>query len=127
MLRISKLFTIFFFIIFSCPTNAHVQHYDYLNLIEFDIYRNNNHVGKHTFSFESSSGSKLSVKSEIKFEIKKLGIVVYKYFAEGTEIFENGVLIKSENYKDSEHDGFSTLFSSCGELKKEEIGLMEVE
>jgi len=94
MLRISKLFTIFFFIIFSCPTNAHVQHYDYLNLIEFDIYRNNNHVGKHTFSFESSSGSKLSVKSEIKFEIKKLGIVVYKYFAEGTEIFENGVLIK---------------------------------
>ena len=94
MLRINKLFTIFFFIIFSCPASAHVQHYEYLKLIEFDIYRNKDHVGTHTFSFKNSSESRLSVKSEIKFEIKKFGIVVYKYFAEGTEIFENGVLIK---------------------------------
>jgi len=95
MFRISKLLVIFFFIFFSSSTNisAHVQHYDQLNLIEFDIYRNNNFVGTHTFSF-NRSGGKLSVKSEIKFEIKKLGIVVYRYFAEGTEIFEDGKLIK---------------------------------
>ena len=48
------------------------------------------------------------------------------------EFDENGILKKLENYKDSELDGFSTLFSSRGELhvrgnwsKGSKIGLFE--
>ena len=93
MYKIYKI--IVFLILVSCTfsTNAHIQHYDDLNRIEFDIYRNNKHIGKHTFFFERSNG-KLTVESEINFKIKKLGIVLYKYHVKGIEIYEDGKLIK---------------------------------
>ena len=93
MLHISRFFLLIIFIIFPYTINAHIQHYENLNRIEFDIYRNNDHIGKHIFSFKKSEED-ITVKSEIKFTIKKLGIVLYKYHAEGTEIFKNGQLIK---------------------------------
>ena len=74
-------------------STAHVQHYSELNRIEFDIYRNNKHIGKHIFSFEKSN-NQLFVKSSINFEIKKFGIVLYKYHVNGTEIYKDGKLIK---------------------------------
>ena len=36
----------------------------------------------------------MTIKSEIKFDIKKLGIVFYKYYAEGVEVYRDGKLIK---------------------------------
>ena len=93
MLLFKKIIILFSFIIFFLPANAHVQHYNNLKKIEFDIYRNGNQIGKHIFTFKRTE-SKLSVKSKIFFEIKKLGVVLYKYNAEGEEIFEDGVLIK---------------------------------
>ena len=86
---------IVFLILISFPfvTNADIQHYENLNRIEFDIYRNNNHIGKHIFSFKKLDGQ-LSVESEINFEIKKFGITLYKYYVKGTEIYKNGELIK---------------------------------
>ena len=92
----TKIYRIIIFLtLISLPfsTNAHVEHYDNLNRIEFDIYRNNKHIGKHIFSFKRSDGQ-VTVKSEINFEIKKLGIVLYKYHVNGTEIYKNGKLIK---------------------------------
>ena len=73
--------------------NAHVQHYDKLNKIEFDIYRNNKHIGKHIFSFKKTD-NEIAVESEIKFQIKKLGVVLYKYHVKGTEYYKDGKLIK---------------------------------
>ena len=73
--------------------NAHVQHYDKLNKIEFDIYRNNKHIGKHIFSFKKTD-TEIAVESEIKFQIKKLGVVLYKYHVKGTEYYKDGKLIK---------------------------------
>jgi len=64
-----------------------------LNRIEFDIFRNNKHIGKHIFSFKKSN-DQLSVVSEINFEIKKFGIVLYSYHVKGTEYFKEGELIK---------------------------------
>jgi hypothetical protein len=94
-----KLLIIFFLLIFPYPTKAHVLHYENLNSIEFDIYRNNKHIGKHIFTYERKN-NQLFVKSNISFEIKKLGIVLYKYFAEGIEVFENGELIKFNSKTD---------------------------
>jgi len=91
--KIYKLIFLFLISSYITPINAHVQHYDNLNRIEFDIYRNNKNIGKHIFKF-NRSGNTLTVKSDINFEIKKLGVVLYRYKAEGTEVFENGKLVK---------------------------------
>ena len=77
----------------TLPANAHVQHYEDLNRIEFDIYRNSKHIGNHVFSFKKSN-NELAVESEINFKIKKLGVVLYKYHVKGTEIYKDGELIK---------------------------------
>ena len=68
MLRIYKNLIILIFLIIPITTNAHVEHYDNLNRIEFDIFRNNIHIGKHTFSFKKSS-DQLEVESEIYFDV----------------------------------------------------------
>ena len=93
MIKIYKIIILLIFIYFPLSTNAHVNHYEDLNRIEFDIYRNNKYIGTHIFSFEKS-GEEIVVKSEINFVIKKFGIELYKYFAEGVEIYKDGILIK---------------------------------
>ena len=93
MIKIYKSLIFLFTLLLPAISNAHVQHYDNLNRIEFDIYRNNKHIGKHIFTFEKVN-EELRVESEIKFEIKKLGVVLYKYHVKGTEYFKDGNLIK---------------------------------
>tara|TARA_Y100000590_G_scaffold417883_1_gene518049 strand:+ start:444 stop:1127 length:684 start_codon:yes stop_codon:yes gene_type:complete len=93
MLRIYKILILLVLISYTSTINAHVQHYKDLNSIEFDIYRNNQLIGKHIFSFKKLDGQ-LAVESEINFEIKKFGIVLYKYHVKGTEFYEDGKLIK---------------------------------
>ena len=93
MSRIYKNIIFLLLLILPITANAHVLHYDKLNRIEFHIYRNNKHIGKHIFSFNRSN-SELAVKSEINFEIKKLGVVLYKYHVKGTEFYKDGELIK---------------------------------
>ena len=93
MHKIYKLIILLIFFTIPFSSNAHVQHYDDLNRIEFDIFRNNKQIGKHIFTFVRSD-KQLKVISKINFKIKKLGVVLYRYSAEGTEVFENGDLIK---------------------------------
>ena len=93
MFRIYKNFILILFLLSPVIANAHVQHYDNLKRIEFDIFRNNKHIGQHIFSFNKKN-NQLEVESEINFQIKKLGVVLYKYHVKGTEYFENGELVK---------------------------------
>ena len=93
MYKNCKIIVLLCLISFPFSTNAHVQHYEDLNRIEFDIYRNKNHIGKHIFSFKRLD-DQLAVESEINFQIKKFGIVLYKYHVKGTEIYKEGKLIK---------------------------------
>ena len=93
MLKIHKIITLLIFVSFPLSTSAHVEHYENLNRIEFDIYRNSKHIGTHIFSFKRVD-DKLFVESEINFIIKKLGIVFYKYHVKGTEVYKDGQLIK---------------------------------
>ena len=69
MSRIYKNIILLLLIILPFSASAHVQHYDKLNKIEFDIYRNNKHIGKHIFSFKKSNNG-LTVESKINFQIK---------------------------------------------------------
>jgi len=99
MFKICKIIILLIFVSYPISLAAHVQHYEDINRIEFDIYRNNKHIGKHIFSF-TNSDEKLAVKSEINFKIKKLGIVFYKYHVKGTEIYKDGELIKFNSKTD---------------------------
>lgn len=93
MYRIYKNLIFLFFLAIPISSSAHVQHYDNLNQIEFDIFRNNKSIGKHIFSFRKSK-NQLEIVSEINFEIKKFGVVLYKYYVKGTEYYKDGKLIK---------------------------------
>jgi len=96
MTHVNKFFYILVFVLFfNNFSTAHIQHYSELNIITFEIYRNNKHIGEHSFIFKNYPAKKeLHVISKIDFKIKKLGVVLYKYFAEGTEVFKDGSLIK---------------------------------
>ena len=52
MFRIYKIYILIFLLSLPITANAHVQHYDNLKRIEFDIFRNNKHIGQHIFSFK---------------------------------------------------------------------------
>ena len=93
MFRIYKNLIFLFFLAIPIASSAHVQHYDNLNRIEFDIFRNNKNIGKHIFSFRKLK-NQLEIESEINFEIKKFGVVLYKYYVKGTEYYKDGKLIK---------------------------------
>jgi len=93
MYKFYKILLILFLIISPLSSKAHVKHYDNLKRIEFDIFRNNKHIGKHIFTFKKTE-EELVVESEINFEIKKLGVVLYKYHVKGAEIYKDGNLIK---------------------------------
>ena len=66
---------------------SHLQHYSNVNYLEYDLYRNNDLIGKHKYEF-IKNGDNLSVNSVVEFKITKLGIDLYKYFAESTENYE---------------------------------------
>ena len=93
MFRIYKNLIFIFFLIIPITSKAHFQHYENLKRIEFNILRNDKYIGKHIFSFKKEN-NQTSVYSEINFEIKKFGVVLYKYHVRGTEYYKDGKLIK---------------------------------
>ena len=75
----------------SFNINAHVNHYSKYNYLEYELFRNNKSIGFHKYDFERN-GSNLTINNEVSFEITKLGISLYKYYAKGVEEYENGIL-----------------------------------
>ena len=71
------------------PAFAHVLHYQNLNKLEFDLFRNNQLIGQHIYVF-NRNGRNLTVHSKINFEIKLLDITLYRYSAESQEKYVNG-------------------------------------
>ena len=99
MYKTYRILIILILTILPFSVNAHVQHYKDLKRIEFDIYRNNKHIGEHIFSF-AKSDEQISIESEINFIIKKFGIVLYEYHVEGKEVYKDGKLIKFNSRTD---------------------------
>ena len=93
MLKIYKIFVLLIILSLTLTTKAQVQPYEGIERVEFGIYRNNEHIGTHIFSFERS-GNELVVRSEINIEIEMFGIVLYKYHLKGSEVYKDSKLIK---------------------------------
>lgn len=97
-----RFFLVFIFIIFySLNLNAHIDHNKNLNKIEFDIYRNNEKVGYHKVTFSNKNGFK-EVSTDVYFDIKLLGVSIYKYHSLGKEIYKDHKLIE---FKSTTKDG----------------------
>ena len=70
--------------------NAHVDHYSKYSYLEYELFRNNKLIGYHVYKFQRN-GQNLSIDNEVSFKIRKLGIDLYTYYAQGVEKYENGV------------------------------------
>ena len=108
------LLSVFFIIpLYFNPTLAHVLHYQNLNRLEFDLYRNNELIGQHIYLFDRN-GKILTVHNTINFKIEKFGITLYKYSSVGQEKYIDG---KFDNFSSNTNHNKKKKF--CKIYKKE--------
>ena len=86
MKKITVAIILYFILIVN--SFSHLQHYSGVKYLEYDLFRNNDLIGTHKYDF-IKNGDDLTVKSVVNFKITKLGIDLYKYFAESTESYQN--------------------------------------
>ena len=84
------ILSIAIFFYFNGQLFSHVDHYAKYNYLEYELFRNNTSIGYHKFDFKRD-GNNLSIDSEVSFKISKLGVDLYKYFAESVENYEKNV------------------------------------
>ena len=84
------ILSIIILFVFSLKSFAHVGHYAKYNYLEYELFRNNQSIGYHKYDF-NRDGDKLSIKSEVSFKIKKLGVILYKYLAKSEENYVKGI------------------------------------
>ena len=107
MVRIFSI--LIFYIFFSVNLNAHVDHNKDLNIIEFDIYRNNEKVGHHKVIFSNKNGIR-EISTDVFFDIKLLGVSIYKYHSLGKEIYKGNKLIEFKSKtKDGNHNDYCNI------------------
>ncbi len=80
--------SIIFYFLLPVSSFGHLQHYDKINYLEYDLFRNDNLIGSHKYDF-IRNGENLIVKSIVNFKISKLGVDLYKYYAESSEEYNN--------------------------------------
>ena len=82
------ILSILILITLTFSASSHVGHYKNFNYLEYDLFRNDKLIGSHKYFFERNNNV-LTVKSIVNFKITKLGVDLYKYFAESDEIYKN--------------------------------------
>ena len=102
---------IIFYSLLSVNSFGHLDHYNDVDYLEYELYRNNNLIGFHKYEF-IKNGNNLEVKSVVDFKISKMGIDLYKYYAES-----------SENYLDNSFKSFN---SKTKQNKKEKYVNIEL-
>ena len=84
------LLSITLFLLLSFKSFGHVEHYASFNYLEYELFRNNKLIGYHKYNF-NRKGDDLSITSEVSFNITKLGVDLYKYFAKSEENYNKGI------------------------------------
>ena len=91
-----KFAIIFFVVIFSSISLAHIGHYNKFDKIEMEILRNNEVIGYNNYFFERD-GETTTVKNQYKFEVKLLSATIFKVEGYGEEIYLNDRLISFQS------------------------------
>tara|TARA_B100000700_G_scaffold318956_1_gene413169 strand:- start:1115 stop:1798 length:684 start_codon:yes stop_codon:yes gene_type:complete len=81
-----------FFVFFQNPSIAHVEHYKGLKLLKYDLYFNDELIGKHIFTFKKK-GKSLIVYGNGDFKVSKLGVVLIDFKTDSKATFDNGILV----------------------------------
>ena len=82
------ILSILILLVFSSNTSAHSDHYSNFKKLEYELFRNNKLIGYHNYFFDKKK-DELTVKSEVKFKIIKLGVDLYNYEANSVETYRN--------------------------------------
>ena len=88
-----NILSIILFLFFATNALSHLEDYKDINVLEYELFRNDQYIGYHNYKFERNDNH-LNVKSIIEFKITKIGIDLYKYHAISEEDYENEQLIK---------------------------------
>lgn len=88
----------FFFVVLTTVFSinfsfAHVNHYQNLKYLKYDLFFNNKQIGSHIFNFDQK-GKLFYVNSKGSFKVSKLGVVIMNYNTETEEVYRDGDLIK---------------------------------
>ena len=86
------LLSIALILFLTSKNSAHVDHYSKYNYLEYELFRNNQLIGYHKYTFNRNNEN-LQIDNKVSFKITKLGIDLYKYQAEGVEKYKNGIFI----------------------------------
>jgi hypothetical protein len=88
----NKFLSIALFLIFSTNVIAHSEHYKDINVLEYELFRNNQSIGYHNYKFERNENL-LNVTSLMNFKITKLGLDLYSYTGTTEEEYQENQLI----------------------------------
>jgi len=88
-----NILSIILFLVFATNVFSHIEDYKEVNVLEYELFRNDQYIGYHNYKFERNHNH-LNIKSIIEFKITKIGIDLYKYYAVSEEDYENEQLIK---------------------------------
>ena len=80
------ILSITFLLLLDFNAFSHIEHYQKFNYLEYELFRNNKPIGYHKYDFIRENET-LTINSEVKFKITKLGVDLYKYFAESKETY----------------------------------------
>lgn len=84
---------LYFTLFFGNFVLSHVNHYQNLKYLEYELFLNDDLIGSHIFNF-SKKGDLLYVNTVGQFKVSKLGIDLMKYQTNTEEIYENGQLLE---------------------------------
>ena len=90
-----KLFIlIFIYLIFSTHNSlAHVNHYNKIKYLKYNVFLNNELIGYHIFNFIKEDEI-LKVNGEGSFKVYKLGINLMKYMTNSQAVYKDNKLLK---------------------------------
>jgi len=87
-----KFFILTFFLIYSLSSNAHMAHYNKLNKIEMEVFRDGEVIG-YNYYFFKKDGDKTTVTNQIKFTVKLFGTTIFEIEGYGEEKYIKDRLI----------------------------------
>jgi hypothetical protein len=110
------ILSIIILILFSVSAISHIGHYNSFEYLEYELFRNNKLIGYHKYDFIRENNI-LTVKSEVNFKIRKLGVDLYKYYAESDEVYKDDKFFKfSSKTKQNKKEKYVNINSNINEL-----------
>jgi len=88
-----KFISIILCLLFSTKAASHLDHFQDIKTLEYELFRNGKSIGYHKYEFEKSNDV-LNVRSIIEFKISKLGIDLYSYNGSTEEKYKKTQLLK---------------------------------